>query len=378
MTRKTVSLLLTLVLALSACAFIPAASKAEAMPMYVYTENGGTLNVRSTPEKLRDNSNVIGELKYGEMVMVEFINSTGWAVILYKDGEAYVQAHFLVDNPPAPRPAPTPRQKEEEEKRREQEKLNSELTSEREVTDPFYIAVRSTRTSGWISFRVGPSKITTRITTFPDGKELIVLGETTNWYRARDPETQKIGYIFKGYTAKINKAVSAGTVTESADGTAQLGKLTVNGEFAITCKMPKGYNLQVVNMKGTSIIASILPDNQNRPLMYLSIAYDDTYANVERMNDLSDEQLAILENSFTDLNQVEITYSETGHGTKLLIAREVGSDTDFVDILAIYRGYFIEFNMTPGPHAVNQTLTDKQIQMCVDFLTDVDFTPLQK
>ena len=108
MTRKTVSLLLTLVLALSACAFIPAASKAEAMPMYVYTENGGTLNVRSTPEKLRDNSNVIGELKYGEMVMVEFINSTGWAVILYKDGEAYVQAHFLVDNPPAPRPAPTP------------------------------------------------------------------------------------------------------------------------------------------------------------------------------------------------------------------------------------------------------------------------------
>ena len=73
------------------------------------------------------------------------------------------------------------------------------------------------------------------------------------------------------------------------------------------------------------------------------------------------------------MNEVEISYSETGYGTKLLIAREVGSDTDFVDILAIYRGYFIEFTMTPNPKAANQSLTDEQIKMCIDFLTDVDF-----
>ena len=33
----------------------------------------------------------------------------------------------------------------------------------------------------------------------------------------------------------------------------------------------------------------------------------------------------------------EISYGETEHGTKLLIAKETGSDIDFVDILAIYR-----------------------------------------
>ena len=46
-----------------------------------------------------------------------------------------------------------------------------------------------------------------------------------------------------------------------------------------------------------------------------------------------------------------------------------------MDILAIYKGYFIEFNMTPNPNAADQTLTDAQIQMCVDFLTNVDFVP---
>ena len=89
------------------------------------------------------------------------------------------------------------------------------------------------------------------------------------------------------------------------------------------------------------------------------------------------DQLAVLEESFSEMNDVNISYSETGHGTKLLIARETGADTDFVDILAIYKGYFIEFNMTPNPKAVNQTLTDEQIKMCIDFLTDVDFTPVQ-
>ena len=92
---------------------------------------------------------------------------------------------------------------------------------------------------------------------------------------------------------------------------------------------------------------------------------------------MTDDELAILENTFSEMNDVEITYSKTGHGTKLMIARETGGDTDFVDILAIYNGYFIEFNMSPNPNAANQTLSNAQIGMCIDFLTDLDFVPAQ-
>ena len=151
----------------------------------------------------------------------------------------------------------------------------------------------------------------------------------------------------------------------------------MNGEFDLTCKLPQDYKLQVVNTRGEKIVASILSDDMTKPQLYLSIAYDDTYGDVKRMNDLSEEDLVVLENSFTEMNEVEISYAETGYGTKLLIARETGSDTDFVDILAIYNGYFIEFNMSPNPKAANQTLTDEQIKMCIDFLTDVQFVAVE-
>ena len=130
-------------------------------------------------------------------------------------------------------------------------------------------------------------------------------------------------------------------------------------------------------MRGDKVIASVLSEDMTRPQMYLSIAYDETYGEIERMNDMNDDDLLILEDSFRDMNDVDISYAETGHGTKLMIAKETGADTDFVDILAIYNGYFIEFNMTPNPKAADQTLTDAQIQMCVDFLTDVDFNPVK-
>jgi hypothetical protein len=76
------------------------------------------------------------------------------------------------------------------------------------------------------------------------------------------------------------------------------------------------------------------------------------------------------------MNEVEIEYRQTAYGTKLMVAREIGDDTDFVDILTVYKGYLIEFNMTPGPLAADQKLTENQIAQCVQFLSDLDFTPV--
>lgn len=77
------------------------------------------------------------------------------------------------------------------------------------------------------------------------------------------------------------------------------------------------------------------------------------------------------------MNDVEISYGETTYGTKLLIAKEVGDDHDFVDILSVYEGYFIEFVMSPNPKAKNQTLSDEQIEMCINFLSELDFVAVK-
>jgi hypothetical protein len=354
--------------------------------MYVKTSNGKSIKIYSEPSKKSSN---IGRVGYGDAVEVDwsYAGNDGWSRILL--GVAghpygYIQTRYLTDKDPGPYKKPTkapktPKptkdpKKEAEELKKQQEELNKELKSEKEVT-PYYITVNPTRASGWINFRVGPSTITSKITSYPANKELIVLGETKTWLRAKDPDTGKIGYIYKKYTAKLNKQV---VVAEEAAGTEKLGKLSVNGEFEITCKLPQDYKLQVVDVRGENIIASVTSEDITKPQMYLSIAYDELYGEVERMNDLSDEELAVLEDSFKEMDQVEIEYRQTGLGTKLMVVREVGNGQKFIDILSVYKGYFVEFNMTPNPNAAVQDLTEEQIQIAIQFLTDVMFEPVKK
>ena len=364
-------MILMMIATLLAVSVISVASASGTSVMYVRTANGKPVNVRSAPSK---DAPIIGSLKYGEHIVADwsYAGNDGWTRVIYGGtgmGSAYIMSRFLVDQDPGPAPTPSPADEEKE----AEKKLEKELNSEQMIEEPFYIAARPARVSGWVNFRSGPSKITSRIASYTDGKELIAIGETTNWYKAKDPETGYVGYIFKQYTARLAKQYV--TETETPDGVQNLGKLNVNGEFELTCKLPAGYSLQTVNMRGDKIIASVLSEDMTRPQMYLTIAYDETYANVRRMNDLSEEDLALLENSFREMNDVTIEYKETGFGTKLLVARETGADADFVDILTIYNGYFVEFNMSPNPKAADQTLSDEQVRMCIDFLTNVEFRP---
>lgn len=371
-------LIAVLVLALIAASVVTALADTPwgTSIMYVKTANGKPVNVRSGPGK---EYGVIGSAAYGHQVLTDwsYAGNDGWTKVVWGSmGDGYIMSRFLVDYDPGKAPEPSKEEKEKQEAEAEQKKLEKELKSERAVAEYFYIAARPTRASGWVNFRTGPSKATSRISSFGDGKELLVLGETTNWYRAQDPETQKVGYIHKSYVTKLAKKYVTETETETG-GVQQLGTLNVNGEFDLTCKLPDGYNLQVLKAHGDRIVAAVLSQDMTKPQLYLSIAYDETYGEIERINDMNDDDLLILEDSFRDMNDVEISYAQTGYGTKLLIAKETGADTDFVDILAIYKGYFVEFNMTPNPKAASQTLTEDQVRMCIDFLTDVDFNPVK-
>ncbi len=379
--KKIVALILAAVLL---CSVLPAAFAEEGSQtieellgidysqypktMYVYTDNGGPLNVRSEPRVT--NNNVIGQLQYGDQVTVQgpVVINADWTVITYKKGPqgvAYVMTRYLVSS----KPKDAQQRAEQAETKRNMEELNRQLKSAKPLDEPLMISVRTTRTSGWISFRVGPGVAADRISSLPDGRLLKAIGETTSWYQAIDLETNVTGYISKNYVTVL------GPAAEEKPAKEQMGKLIVNGEFALQCQLPEGYTMQLINAMGARINAYITSEDAEKPILQLSIAFDELYAGVDRMNDLSEEALKALEATFTELNEVEISYRETAYGTKLLIARETGDDTDFVDILSVYKGYSIEFVMTPNPGAKNQTLTDEQIRMCIDFLSELDFVP---
>ena len=90
---------------------------------------------------------------------------------------------------------------------------------------------------------------------------------------------------------------------------------------------------------------------------------------------MTEEQLQPIIDSFAnDGDEVTISYTETAHGTKLLVARDSDGFVDIVAFITVYEGYMIEFDMTTGSQA-SGPLTDEQIQMCIDFLSDLDFIP---
>ena len=330
--------------------------------MFVYTENGKTLNVRSEPST---GDNVIGHLKYGEQVEVtQFLN--GWCCIKWGDTYAYVQSRFLMWYKPDPKPTPKP---EDPTKKEQEAKKKAELDSEVAIS-PITIQVKATRSSGTINIYKEPSKSARRVEACADEKELLAVAETNNWYRVEDLQTGKSGYIYKTHVTII-PAEPEPEQSESA----RIGKLDVNGEFTLQCKIPEGYSLQVISARGSKIIATLVSEDKTRPQMMLTVAFNEMYAGVDRMNDLSGEEMETLKKSFSDVNDVEFSDGETSHGTKLLIVREVGEDTDFVTFFSVYKGYCVEFVLSPNVDADDQTLTDAQIQTCIDFLSDLDFVP---
>lgn len=175
----------------------------------------------------------------------------------------------------------------------------------------------------------------------------------------------------------LTLALLLGCASGLAEETAEkqiLGSIRVNGEFTLKATLPEGYRVVPFEQSDDMMMLRIVSKDNTKPQMALCIAFDETYANVDRLNDLDDEALLILEKTFTDTDPyVDITYDETYLGTRLLLARTTSELYDYLDILTIYKGYFVEFVMRPGEGAAEQALSEEDVEMCISFLTDVDF-----
>ena len=149
-----------------------------------------------------------------------------------------------------------------------------------------------------------------------------------------------------------------------------LATVNMNGAFNLQCSLPEGYEFQEVESTDATYIAVFMVD-ENRPMLTLSIAYNELYSDVARMNDLDAEALALIEDSFRQEDEVDISYTETAYGTKVMMVKEVKDTVDYMEFYSVYLGYEIEvvavsLNSEDG-------LTDDQIKMVIDFLSNLDF-----
>ena len=180
---------------------IPVVSHAETV-MYVYTENGKSLNARSAPFT---GDNIVKEFPFGEKVYVDYHLGNGWTALYWAGGDydhLYVQTRFLVYDKPTKKPTPKPSNKPAGDSSGTVAELNKIFKTYKLVDTPYSITVRPVRASGWANVRFAPSKQAELVSTHKDGEQLLVIAELKDWYQVENPDTGAVGYISTKFVAK--------------------------------------------------------------------------------------------------------------------------------------------------------------------------------
>ena len=156
--------------------------------------------------------------------------------------------------------------------------------------------------------------------------------------------------------------------------TAEKTEVKVNDGLTLRAVIPEGY--EMIDLTDDDQILYLLgSEDETKPLLVLSLGLDDAWPAGTKLNNLSDEDLKEIENSkFLAYDaDVEITYTETAYGTKLLVASQ--ADKSMVIFYTLYEGYEIEFDLTMED---GTALTQGQIDTCVKFLSDLDLVFTEK
>ena len=156
---------------------------------------------------------------------------------------------------------------------------------------------------------------------------------------------------------------------ESAERKTEMGTLDVNGSFTIQCAVPEEYDLSIQYQDTACIVGTLSSRDAAKPTVGIQIFFSEEWADIDRLNDVSEDGLRMIEATFREMDDVKFEYAETGLGTKLMKVTEADGAADFIDIYTIYKGYELEFIMRAG----TEPLTEKSGDMLIDFITQMDF-----
>ena len=170
-------------------------------------------------------------------------------------------------------------------------------------------------------------------------------------------------------------AVSCGLAAAESAQKEDYTVVTVNGAFKIRGITPEGYQLADSQNLDGAIWASFSSADPTKPYFDLVISFAEEYANVEKLNDLSDAEMKQLVGDDPTVNE-KYDVMETDFGTKVLILRSNNPDDDSACFITIYRGYEIALNLFPGFES-SAPLSDDQISQAMKFLSDLDFVPAE-
>ena len=135
---------------------------------------------------------------------------------------------------------------------------------------------------------------------------------------------------------------------------------------------PEGYSVEQEIVNGHFFL-SLVPEDETKASVDLMIApmEDEVLGNLERLNDLDEEQLnAFIADITVGYNAPETQMVETEAGTHVLVISENDSDMDFAELVSIYHGYFIFAYIG---YADNTQVTEDDVNAVIWFFSNLDF-----
>ena len=142
-----------------------------------------------------------------------------------------------------------------------------------------------------------------------------------------------------------------------------------NDRIKLNGLLPDGYRFSLQSQTDLALEGRILSDDPAVPVMEVYIAFNESYAQVKDLSGLGDDVLNLVKQGFTNENDVTFSTCQTASGDSLLVTRENAGQ--FLDFYTVFSGYEIELTLFP---AEGQTLTEKQISSCMDFMSGLDVT----
>ena len=160
---------------------------------------------------------------------------------------------------------------------------------------------------------------------------------------------------------------------------AEKQSITMTGAFSISYdKLPEYYAMQKLSDNKMEFTALLSSTDAAKPQLYLSIKFDDQWSEANTLEDITEEEMLALKDSFYRVSELDegdllFTEAETGMGTKLLVVRDVNGSAGAV--FCIYMSHEVEIDLFPG--AAGNPVTEEDLQAVIQFITDIEFTPVE-
>lgn len=142
---------------------------------------------------------------------------------------------------------------------------------------------------------------------------------------------------------------------------------------SITYELPEEYETASTSHSGQMLIIDL--KSLTKPEMVLVVGSDEEYATLEKLNDLSEEELqAYIDSLCEDWGKVETYVLDTDYGTKFILIDELSADIDQCQIQGVYKGFTICLYIirTDGSQ-----ITEEDYHVAMKFLSEVWITGLE-